>query len=117
MSDQETRRGKLKLGAKEFERLNRPACKEKTDAAFDVQSILSGNLKVNAPFEKPVDLTPRRSRRKRDYWTVLLVGNALFVGLVSMLPKNPVVLVYGFSAVVLFSVGVTWVMWAVMSDY
>ncbi len=117
MSDQEkVRAGKLKLGTKDFERLNRPAGEEGVQAAADVRSILNDNLKVSTRFEKPIEFTQRRSRRKRDYWTVLVTGNALLVGLVVALPKNPVVLVSGISGVVLFSVGVTWVMWGVMSD-
>jgi hypothetical protein len=117
MSDQPIGPGRLKLGAKQFESLNQPTTAEKPDTGSDVRSILSDNLKVSAPLEKPVDLTPRRSRRGRDYWTVLLVGNALLVGLVAVLPKNPFTLVYGFSGVVVFSVGLTWVVWGVMSDY
>lgn len=107
----------LKLGVKRFECINRPGGEGGRDESIDVPAILKANQNVQAVFEEPVDCTPRRSRRKRDYWTVLMAGNALLAGAVAVLPKNPMVLVCGLSGVVLFSIGVTWVMWVVMGDY
>jgi hypothetical protein len=83
----------------------------------DAATILRENQEIEARYAKPIDFVPTSSRRKRDYWIVLTVGNALIVGLVAMLPKNPAVLIYGLSALVIFSVGITWIMWAIVDDY
>lgn len=60
------------------------------------------------------EVTPRErrpSRRKRDYLAALLLGNAaLIVG--TML--NPV---FGAAGLIIYNVGVTWIMWFVMDDY
>lgn len=85
--------------------------------ARDAAMILRVNQEIEARYVKPIDLHPAKSRRKRDTWIVLIAGNALIVGLVAMLPKNPFVLVSGLSGVVIFSVGITWVMWAIVDDY
>ena len=56
----------------------------------------------------------RRSRRTRDYWTMLVVVNALFVGSVIW---RPGVIVFAGAGIILFTVGLTWVVWVVMDDY
>ena len=58
-----------------------------------------------------------KSRRKRDYWVLLVGGNLLVVGLVALVRFNPISVIYGFSAIVILSLSLTWVMWFVMDDY
>ena len=84
---------------------------------LDPAQILAENQRIEARYAKAVDTTPPRSHRGRDYWIVLLLGNALLAGLIAILPKNPVVLLFGLSGIVMFSAGITWVMWVVMGDY
>lgn len=60
---------------------------------------------------------PRRSRRKRDYWLLLLPMNAFF-GFMAFGPyRNPMTLAYGIGGMIVFTLGLTWVMWFVMDDY
>ena len=59
----------------------------------------------------------RGSRRRRDY-LVLLIGCNASVGVILLVVGiNPLSLVLGFSFMVLFSVGITWVMFGVMGRY
>jgi len=83
----------------------------------DAATILRENQEIEARYVKPIEIVPATSRRKRDYWIVLAFGNSLIVGLIAMLPKNPAVLIYGLSGLVIFSVGITWIMWAIVDDY
>lgn len=53
----------------------------------------------------------RKSRRRRDYFVVLILGNALLVGAIRLQP------VFGGAGFVLFNIGLTWIMWVVMDDY
>ncbi|MFT3870184.1 MAG: hypothetical protein QM715_17180 [Nibricoccus sp.] len=119
MSEHEASRPdkELKLGAKNFDCVNRPSGEANPDPSPDVHSILRENLRQEMQHEQPLDLTKPNSRRKRDYWTVLILGNALIAGVLAVLPKNPVVLLFGLSGLVMFTISITWVMWFVMSDY
>jgi hypothetical protein len=107
---------KFNLKPKSFEQVNGPSA-EPSEQPTDVYAILEQNKRHAQRVELPVDLTPRRSRRRRDYWLTMLVGNAVIVLTVAALPRNPMVLACGFSGLVLFSLGVTWVMWVVMDNY
>ena len=57
--------------------------------ARDAATILRENQEIEARYAKPIDLHPTRSRRKRDTWVALIAGNALILGVVAILPKNP----------------------------
>jgi hypothetical protein len=81
--------------------------------ANDVHAILQHNLaRANAAgVNKVTPPAPRKSRRQRDYFLSLLVGNVvLVVGTVI----NPV---FGGAGLIIFNVGLAWVMWVVMDDY
>jgi hypothetical protein len=136
-------RRELRLKPPEFERANRPADAFGDNAAIDtrqlyreanarsrptaapakadneVHAILRDNLaRANAQgLNEVIPQRRRPSRRKRDYWLMLAGGNLLVVGAVLALHANAVTLIFGLSAVVLFTLGLTWVMWAVMDDY
>jgi len=64
-----------------------------------------------------IEIRPKRSRRKRDYWLLLVGGNLLILGLVALARFNPISVIYGFSGVVILTLSLTWVMWFVMNDY
>ena len=79
-------------------------------------------LRENVAREKALGLNeviPRRrpSRRKRDYWLLLVGGNLLVLGAVSVMQRNIVTLAFGFSAMVFCSLALTWIMWVVLDDY
>lgn len=93
--------------------------REAKAAENDVHGILRDNVdRANAAGLN--DLTPkvrRRSRRKRDYWLLLLTINAFFV-FVGLGPySNPTTQIYALAGFVMFTLGLTWVMWFVMDDY
>tara|TARA_R110002111_G_scaffold112223_4_gene172027 strand:+ start:740 stop:1093 length:354 start_codon:yes stop_codon:yes gene_type:complete len=112
----ENQKPKLDLKSKSFERVNHPTSQEDT-APLSVHEILAQNHAIEAEHEKPLVLNKKPTRRRKDYIIVLLLGNGLIVLTVAILPVNVVTLVYGFSGVVLYTIGLTWVMWAVMSNY
>lgn len=66
-----------------------------------------------------VQIKKVRSRRKRDYWLLLITSNVLFgtVTVMGITQRNPMLLAYGLAGVVIVSLGLTWIMWFVMSDY
>lgn len=87
-------------------------------AKNEVHDLLRANLaRARAQGEHDVIPVRRVSRRKRDYWTLLIGGNLLVVAVVLLLQKNVISLIFGFSAMVFVSIAVTWIMWFVMDDY
>jgi hypothetical protein len=87
----------------------------------DVHGLLRGNLAranaagLNELEEKP----PRRSRRARDYWFLMITGNcvlaALFAG--AVVSRNAFLMAFSAAGIGLITAGLTWVMWFVMDDY
>jgi hypothetical protein len=82
-----------------------------------VREVLQRETKITQQYEEMVDLTPRPSRRGRDYFWAMLLGNAPFVAAMVIFRESPTVLVYAFSGIVLLSVGLTWIVWFVMDRY
>ena len=99
-----------------FERVNLPMSSD-AEPRTDVQERLRRNKAVADILAEPLDLTPRKSRRFRDYLAALVVGNAAIGGLILVLPKNAVTLAFLLSGAALYSLGVSWVIWMVMDDY
>ena len=89
------------------------------NAETEVHALLRDNLdRANAAGLN--DLTPqlrRRSRRKRDYWLLLFTVNAFFAFAAFGPYANPMTQFYGFAGFIMFTLGLTWVMWFVMDDY
>ncbi len=103
---------KLTLKRAEFERVNEPA-----DAAASSGLEPTELLRLNRAHEKKVGYLyspaepSKKSRRLRDFFIVLVVGNALlcfFLGPTS---------VFGIAGMLIFSAGLAWAMFAVMEDY
>ncbi len=57
------------------------------------------------------------SRRKRDYWTLLIGCNLLIAGFVMLIDRSIGTLVFAGAGMILLSVALTWIMWFVMDDY
>lgn len=79
------------------------------------------SLEKNRTAEKAAgidDLEIRKkktARRTKDYWLMLLAGNAvLIVGSVYM---GGAAIVFGLAGVIIYSLGLTWVVWQIMSKY
>ena len=88
-------------------------------AENDVHAILRANHAANEAkgLNQVIPQEPPPSRRKRDYWLLLIAGNLLFGGFAVLTRGNPITLVFGFSGMIFFSVGLTWIMWGVMDKY
>jgi len=141
----ETPRREFQFKPPEFERANRPVNESQDSAPIDVRqlyrqagspppapgaiapsqadneihAILRANV-ARAEAQGLNQVIPQRrrpSRRKRDFWLLFVSGNLLVVASVSGLHRNAVTLVFGLSAIVMFSLGLIWVMWVVMDDY
>lgn len=87
----------------------------------DVHAMLQQNVAraTNAGLNELAEKPPRRSRRARDYWFLMISGNALlillFVGAVAS--RNAFLMAFSAGGIGLLSAGLTWVMWFVMDDY
>lgn len=81
--------------------------------ANEVHAMLRDNLaRANAAGLNRVDLTPKRaSRRKRDYWVAFVLGNALLAVATKIQP------IYGAAGIIIYNLGLTWIMWFVLDDY
>ncbi len=109
---------------KEFERLNEPRPEGETapppPAANDVfairEQIRRREIAAGMDELKPVE-RPAANRRRRDYWLLLVAGLALLGGIVAVLGLNPMTVVFGFAGSILYTIGLTWVMWFVMGRY
>lgn len=108
-------RAKLQLGRKEIVEVNRT--QEAATKPITVHAILAENLRHTTPKEKPLDLRRRRSRRALDYWLLLGVGDGICATAVVLYRDNPFILTSAIAGGTVFTVGLTWVMWKVMSDY
>ena len=84
----------------------------------DVFAVLEKNRANEHRTGKDVIVVKKvKSKRKRDYWMLLVGGNLLTVALVALGPLNPISLVFGLAGLVIISLGTTWIMWFVMDDY
>jgi hypothetical protein len=91
----------------------------KPAAANDVHGHLRTNLEsANAAgLNKIIPLAPRPSKRKRDYLLLMVVGNGGFLSLAAIGHSNPMLLVCGVSGAMVFTLGITWIMWVLMDRY
>ena len=63
-----------------------------------------------------VEIRKVSSRRTRDYWLALVGGNIVIVG-GALFFGGGVALLFGLAGVIIYSLGLTWVMWQVMNRY
>ncbi len=84
----------------------------------DVYAVLQHNRAVeNKAGLNEVQIREIKSRRKREYWLTLVAGNLFIVGVVTLSGFNPFSLIYGLAGIVMFSIGLTWIMWQIMAKY
>lgn len=87
----------------------------------DIHGMLRENLdRANAAGLNELEKKPPRpSRRKRDYWFLMITGNCvlavLFAG--AVVTRNAFLMAFSAAGIGLVSAGLTWVMWFVMDDY
>jgi hypothetical protein len=93
---------------------NAPANREN-----EVHGVLRDNLeRANAAGLNDVEPPPpRRSRRTRDYWTLFIPVNGFFAFWAFGPYANPMTFVFGLAGMIMFTLGLTWVMFFIMDDY
>jgi hypothetical protein len=95
-----------------------PASTPKADDPNDVYAVLRANRAVEDQAGLgDVEIRIIRSRRKRDYWLVLIGGNLVILATLALSGLNPVSALFGLAGIILFSVSLTWIMWQVMDKY
>ncbi len=79
----------------------------------EVHAMLRENLaRANAAGLNHVALPPKRiSRRTRDYVIALILGNALLAVATLIQP------VFGAAGLIIYNLGLTWIMWFVLDGY
>jgi hypothetical protein len=107
---------KLKLGEARFENVNQARNDGTDEAPVDVHQILQSNLRSTVPGEKPLDLTKKLSRRKKDYWISMLAANLLYLTLYFVVPRNIISMLFIFSGVIVTNIGLAWVLLFIMDD-
>ena len=115
------------LKPKDFERVNAPRPEagdpsEPAPLANDVFALqrdlrareIASGLDELAPPARPVS-----TKRRRDYWLIMAGVNGVFVPLAiyGFRSGNAVLAIYALAGAILLSLGLTWVMWGVMSRY
>jgi len=112
-----------KIDVKElFKQANRPkrmlANQARQPESNEVHALLRDNLeRANAAGLNDVGVPRRRlSRRKRDYFLILIPVD-IFFALLAWRGGNPMTFAYGVGGFMIFSLGLTWLMWFVMEDY
>jgi hypothetical protein len=90
----------------------------KADDPNDVYAVLQQNRAVEKKLGLgDVEIKKVKSRRKRDYWLLVIPSNLLLAIITWQMRGNPFVLVLGIAGIVLVTLGLTWVMWHIMEDY
>lgn len=90
----------------------------KADDPNDVLKILAQNRTAERQHDfDAIEIRKVSSRRKRDFWLVLVGGNLAIIGGVALSGINVITVVFGLAGLIIFSLGVSWVMWQVMDRY
>jgi len=92
-----------------------------TPAENDVHDLLRQNVEREraAGLDRLKSMEPRQSRRKRDFLMLLAAGNGVLLGVLAfgLSEGNAFIMGSAGAGMLLFTIGVTWIMWGVMSDY
>lgn len=56
-------------------------------------------------------------KRRRDFWTVFLINNGFFAGMMYFYPRNPAVLLFGLAGILIGTVGTYWILYHLMRKY
>jgi hypothetical protein len=103
---------KLTLKPAEFTAVNQPSEQPVPDA-FEILRI-NREREIAAGRDQAPLPPPKRSRRTREFFTLLILGN-LSALLAYWL--NPGTVLFCFAGAIIFTSGLTWVMFFVVEDY
>jgi uncharacterized integral membrane protein len=96
----------------------RGATGPKADDPNDVYAAMQQNRTVEkAHGMDTIEIRKVKSRRKRDYWILMIGGNLVIVLTVLFAGPNVVSVLFGFAGVIMFSLSATWIMWQIMDRY
>ena len=98
-----------------------PSARRATAKAGDPNDVLTV-LQQNRSAERrhdldAIEIRPVSSRRKREFWLLLVGGNLLIIAGVAVTDVNVITVVFGLAGLIIFSLGLSWVMWQVMDRY
>lgn len=98
-----------------------PSARHASAKAGDPNDVLAV-LRQNRTAEKKHDLDNIEirkvsSRRKSEFWLLLVGGNLLIIATVAATHVNVFTVVFGLAGLIIFSLGLSWVMWQVMDRY
>jgi hypothetical protein len=87
--------------------------------ANEVHAMLQHNhARADAAGLNELAPKPKRlSRRKRDYWLLMTLGNLALAVFAITQRANPFFLVCGVAGMGFLSIAISWIMWHVMDDY
>lgn len=101
-----------------------PAFRQKSvsEAKADDPNDVFAARQVNRSHERSqgldqIEIRKVKSRKKWDYLIVLVLGNAVIIGVMLVGALNVVSVMFGLSGMIIFNLGVTWAMWQVMGKY
>ena len=84
----------------------------------DVFAVLEENRATERRLGKDEIVVKKlKSKRRRDYLLLLVLGNLLIVALVALGGFNPISMIFGLAGIIMLSLGATWIMWFVMDRY
>ena len=111
---------KFKLRTEEkFERANEKPGQEDPNTTNDVRNWRADQRSIEhqagVDVLAPVENLP--GRRRREFWILMLVGNAFFDSAVYFGQSNPLMLACGTAGVAMWSLGLYWVMFHIMTKY
>jgi len=82
----------------------------------DVFAVLQQNRAVEHDSGgDEVEIRKIKYRRSRDYWLLLIGGNLVLAGVGLLL--GGMSLIFALGGIIIYSCGLTWVMWQVMGKY
>jgi hypothetical protein len=88
------------------------------DDPNDVYGVLHANrLAAKKHGLNEVEIKHIKSRRKRDFWLVIVGGNLAIIASVWFAGINPITVIFGLAGLIVFSIGFSWIMWQVMDRY
>ena len=84
----------------------------------DVYAVLEKNRAIEQKFGlNEVQIKEIKSKRQRDYWLMMLTINPALITIAVLGRHNFIILVSALAGVIVVSIGLTWIMWQVMSKY
>lgn len=90
----------------------------KADDPNDVHVVLQQNRKSEQLHNlDAIEIKETKSRRKREFWFLLVGGNLFILGAVWLSGINVLTVIFGLAGLIIFSLGLSWVMWQVMDRY